>query len=98
MPLHGITESFRLNHAMDKDRGSDDMFRMDRADRNNFFNFGDGRSRSHSHDGIKISGGEAISQISQFVGGVRFDQGVIGVNRKFQNATFAFEDRKSTRL
>src|SRR5437764_6435176 len=41
MPLPGIAEPFRLHDAMNEDRGGHDVFRLDGAGRNDFFDFGD---------------------------------------------------------
>src|SRR5229473_621549 len=92
MPLAGIAEPFRLHDAMNENRGSHDVFRMDGADRNNFFDFGDSRLRGHGHDGIEISCGQAIGQIPQLIGSLRFDQRVVRVNGQFQNAAMPFEE------
>src|SRR5438552_14392971 len=92
MPSPGIAEPFRLHDAMNEDRGSHDVFRMDSAGRNDFFDFGDGGLRGHCHDGIEIPGGQPIGQISQLVGGLRLDQRVVRVNRPFENAAASFED------
>src|SRR5258708_39052439 len=92
MPLPGITEPFRLHDAMDEDRRGHDMFRIDGTHWNDFFHFGDGRLRGHGHDGIEVSCGQPIREIAQLVGLVRFDQGIVRVNRQFQNAALAFEE------
>src|SRR5260370_27669127 len=91
MPLRGITDSFRLNDAMNENRGGHDVFGMDGADRNDFFDFGDGGPSGHGHDGIEISCRQAIRQIPQLIGGLRFDQCIVRVNRQFQNAPASFE-------
>src|SRR5260370_29091444 len=92
MPLPGITEPLRLHDAMDEDRRGHDMFRIDGTHWNDFFHFGDGRLRGHGHDGIEVSCGQPIREIAQRVGLVRFDQGIVRVNRQFQNAALAFEE------
>src|SRR6267143_1645909 len=92
MPLPGITKSFRLHDAMNEDRRCHDMFRIYRTGRHNFFHFCNGRLRRHGHDGIEISCGQPIGQIPQLIGLLSFDQGIVGMNRKFQNATLALKD------
>src|SRR6202165_5828529 len=87
----GITKSFRLHDAMNEDGRCHDMFRIYRTHRYDFFDFGDGRLRGHGHDGIEISCGEAIGQISQLIGLLRFDQGIVRMNRQFQNAALALK-------
>src|SRR5260370_8211751 len=92
MPLPGITEPFRLHDAMDEDRRGHDMFRIDVTHWNDFFHFGDGPLRGHSHDGIEVSCGQPIREIAQLVGLVRFDQSIVCVNRQFQNAPLTFKE------
>src|SRR5207245_2415106 len=69
MALSGIAEPFRLHDAMNEDRGSHDVFRIDGADRNDFFDFSDSRLGGHGHDGIEISCRQPIGQISQLIAG-----------------------------
>src|SRR5713226_8113286 len=92
MPLPGIAESFRLHDAMDEDGGSHDVFRIDGTHGHDFFHFGDGGFCGHGHDGIKISCRQPIGEIAQLIGMVRLDQGIVRVNRQFQNAALAFEE------
>src|SRR5882762_5693949 len=91
-PSPGIADSFRLHDAMNEDRGSHDVFRMDGAYRNNFLDFGDRSLRGHSHDGIEISCSQPISQIPQFIGGLRLDQRIVRANRQFEDAAVSFEE------
>src|SRR6266852_2528843 len=77
---------------MNEDRGSHDVFRMDGAYRNNFLDFGDRSLRGHSHDGIEISCSQPISQIPQFIGGLRLDQRIVRANRQFEDAAVSFEE------
>src|SRR6266478_2396383 len=91
-PSPGIADSFRLHDAMNEDRGSHDVFRMDGAYRNNFLDFGDRSLRGHSHDGIEISCSQPISQIPQFIGGLRLDQRIVRANRQFEDAAASFEE------
>src|SRR5260370_34202435 len=77
---------------MSEDRGSHDVFRMDGAYRNNFLDFGDRSLRGHSHDGIEISCSPPISQIPQFIGGLRLDQRIVRANRQFEDAAGSFEE------
>src|SRR6266403_2148327 len=91
-PSPGIADSFRLHDAMNEDRGCHDVFWMDGAGRNDFFDFGDGGLRGHGHDGIEISCRQPIGQISQLIGGLRLDQCVVRVNRQFENAAQPFEE------
>src|SRR5213593_3416075 len=92
MALSGIAEPFRLHDAMNEDRGSHDVFRIDGADRNDFFDFSDSRLGGHGHNGIEISCRQPIGQISQLIGSLRLDQRIISVNRPFENAAAFFED------
>src|ERR1700730_6436548 len=92
MPSPGTADSFRLHDAMNEDRGSHDVFRMDGAYRNNFLDFGDRSLRGHSHDGIEISCSQPISQIPQLIGGLRLDQRVVRMNRQFEDAAVSFEE------
>src|SRR5437588_959855 len=91
MPSPGIAEPFRLHDAMNEDRRSHNVFWIDSAGRNDFFDFGDSCLRGHGHDGIEIPGGEPIGQISQLIGSLRLDQRIVRVNRQFQNAAAPFE-------
>src|SRR4029077_12769772 len=92
MPSPGIADSLRLHDAMNEDRGSHNVFRMDGAYRNDFLDFGDGGLGGHSHDGIEISCGQPIGQIPQLIGGLRLDQRVVRANRQFENAAVSFEE------
>src|SRR5713226_1173628 len=92
VPLPGITEPFRLHDAMNEDGGCHDMFRMDGTHGHDFFHFCDGRFRSHGHDGIEISCGQPIGQIPQLIGLLRLDQGIVRLNRQFQNAALAVKE------
>src|SRR5216684_6155102 len=92
VPLPGITESFRLHDAMNEDRRRHDMFRINGSHWNDFFDYGDGRRRGHSHDGIEVSCGQPIGQVSQFIGLMRLNQSIVRVNRQFQNAALTFKE------
>src|SRR5437016_1251172 len=92
MPSSGIAESFRLHDAMNEDRRRHHVFRIDGSHGHDFFHFRDGRLCSHGHDGIEISRSQPIGQISQLIGLVRFDQGIVRMNRHFQNAALAFKE------
>src|SRR2546425_1685892 len=94
MALSGIAEPFRLHDAMNEDRGSHDVFRIDGADRNDFFDFSDSRLGGHGHDGIEISCRQPIGQISQLIGGLRLDQRIVRANRQFENAAAAFGETR----
>ena len=59
---------------------------------NDFFHFHDGGFRGHGHDRIKISGRQSIGQISEFIGFVRFDERIVGMNGRFQNAALVIND------
>src|SRR5213078_2295405 len=92
MALSGIAEPFRLHDAMNEDRGSHDVLRIDGADRNDFFDFGDRRLGGHGHNGIEISCRQPIGQISQLIGSLRLDQRIISMNWPFENAAASFEE------
>src|SRR6266700_813819 len=92
MPLRGITDSFRLHDAMNEDRGSHNVLRIDATDWNDFFDFNNSGLRGHGHDGIEISRRQPIGQIPQLIGSLRFDQRIIRANRQFQNAAAPFEE------
>src|SRR5260370_38374251 len=92
MPLPGISESFRLHDRMNEDRRCHDVFRTDGTHGDYFFHFRDGGLRGHGHDGIEISCGQPIGQIPQLIGLLRLDQGIVRLNRQFQNAALAVKE------
>src|SRR6266852_6194939 len=92
MPSPGIAESFRLHDEMNENRRCHDMFRIDGTYWDDFFHFRDGRGRGHGHDGIEISCGQPIGEVPQLIGLLRLDQGIVGMNRQFQNAALAFQE------
>src|SRR2546427_8974141 len=92
MPLPGITEPFRLHDAMNEDGRRHDVFRIDGTHWNDFFHFGDGRFGGHGHDGIEIPCRQPVGEIAQLIGLVCFDQGIVRMNRQFQNAALAFKE------
>src|ERR1700722_988164 len=84
--LSGIADSFGLHNAMHKNCRRYDMLRFDRADRNNFVDFDDGRRCSHSHDGVEIPRRETVGQIAQLVGCLGLDESIVRVNGHLQDA------------
>jgi hypothetical protein len=68
------------------------MFRLEGSDRYNFFYFHDSGFRSHGHNGIKIPGRQSIGQISKLISFVRFDECVVGMDGRFQNAALVIND------
>src|SRR5262249_49810734 len=77
---------------MHKNGGRDHVFRIDRTDKSDFLYFHDGRFSSHGHGGIEIPRGQAIGEIAELVGGLRLDQGVVGMNGRFENTARAVDD------
>jgi len=77
---------------MNEDRGCHDMFRRDSTYRDDFLDFGDSGGRGHSHEGIEVSRGQPIRQIAQLIGLLPFNESVVRVNGKFQDAALAFEE------
>ena len=68
------------------------MLRVDGTHGHDFLHFRDGRLCSHGHEGIEISSGQPVSKISQLIGLLRFDEGVVGLDRQFQNAALTLQE------
>ena len=62
------------------------MLRVDGTGGNDFFDLDDGVFCGAGHDRIEISGGEAVSEIAQFVGFLGFDEGEVSVDGGFEDA------------
>ena len=65
--LDGVLVRAALDHPLNENPGEMNVVRVERANRQNLFDFGDGDPRGHRHQGVKVSAGTVKSQVTKGV-------------------------------
>ncbi len=80
-----------MHYPVNKDPGRDDDLRIDAASSNQAARLDDSGGRRHRHNGIKIAGRFAVSQVALAICTFALEQGKIGVQGVLQHILMAID-------